>query len=54
LQVAAPIILKFCSQDRHTATTFFGIEPNISGTLSELLPTPLKTSYNNVSQDYFK
>jgi hypothetical protein len=53
-QVAARIILQFCPQDGDTATTFFGIEPDVSGTLSELMPTPLKTSYHNVSQDQVK
>jgi hypothetical protein len=45
------IILQFSSQDGDTTTTFFGIEQDVSGTLSELLSTPLKTPYRNVSQD---
>lgn len=47
----ARVVLQFSSQDGDTATTFFGIERDVSSTLSELLPTPLETPYRNVSQD---
>jgi hypothetical protein len=50
-QEPAYIVLELSSQDGDTTTTFFGIEHNVSGTLSELLSTPLKTPCRNVSED---